>query len=134
LREPKRTFRYKLMKQFLIEAEKWLNEFDEVLRVYNENTEEQNKTLFRIAHNLKGSTLTLELQNTAEMALKAEDFLKGFINGDKKVLNKSQLKSLAEWSSSVRLVLDGFQNGEVDESAVNRDISGFFSNKRHQGI
>ncbi len=134
MQEPKKAFRYKLMEQFVAEAEKWLNEFDEVLRIYGQDTVEQNKILFRLAHNIKGSALTLQLSNTANMAIQAESFLRGFAQNDNIELDEAQILSLSGWSKHIRKVINGYHNGDVDETAVNREITDFFSNKRHQGI
>ena len=132
--EPKKTFKYSLMEQFIIEAEKWLDEFDGIIRVYGENTGEQNKVLFRIAHNIKGSALTLELSNTAHMAIQAEDFLRDYAQNDENELDEAQLILLTDWSQCIRRVINGYRHGDIDEVAIKEEITGFFSNKRHQGI
>jgi chemotaxis protein histidine kinase CheA len=122
------------MEQFIAEAEKWLNEFDEVLRIYGQDTIEQNKILFRLSHNIKGSALTLQLSNTANMAIQAENFLRDFAENGKSELDGAQIVSLSEWSKHIRKVINGYQSGDIDEIAVKREITDFFSNKRHQGV
>jgi chemotaxis protein histidine kinase CheA len=120
--------RYELIQTFIAEAGANLGQFAELLATYPEleQVEDANYELYRLAHTVRGSALSLGLENTARAARLGEQRLQEYLFEERR-LKRAELKALARWRERLGEMIAGYETGDLVEDEAITELERLFA-------
>ena len=125
--------RYELIQTFIAEAGENLELFGRLLAVYGgeKTIEDQNYELYRLAHSVRGSALSLGLVNTAQAARIGEHHLQDYLF-ESTPIEKDELAALDRWSKLLKAMIMGYETGDLSEIAAIEELEKLFATLERQ--
>ncbi|MBD3400080.1 MAG: hypothetical protein GF399_07095 [Candidatus Coatesbacteria bacterium] len=120
--------RYELIQTFIAEAGANLGRFAELLATYPELelVEDANYELYRLAHTVRGSALSLGLDNTARAARLGEQRLQEYLFEERRI-KRAELQALARWRERLGEMIAGYETGDLQEDEAITELERLFA-------